>query len=169
NGATVVETAIVFALIAIPMLIGILEFGLVFKDWLTVSHASREGVSVLASAADDPTADITALRAIESAFTAADLNDVGQINIFNPAGGPVNIYTYSPASSCTWSPCPDPDDPGYIQPPWAPVDRNVQVGSLDRATLEIEFTHTWVTQFFGSTIDLTGSVTNQLEPQVFGS
>lgn len=170
HGATLVESAVVFALIALPILIGILEFGLVFKDWITISHASRESASALAAAADDPVADISALRAIEQSFAGANLNAIGEVRIFNPDGGPVNTYSYTPASACTWSPCPDPDLPGlYIQPPWAPVDRDVEVGNLDRATVEIDLTHNWVTGFFGSTIDLSRSVTNQLEPQMFSS
>lgn len=165
-----VETAVVFALIAIPMLIAILEFGLVFKDYLTISHASREAASAVAAGADDPTADIAALRAIEGSFAAASLDKIDRVRIRNADTGLTNVYNYTPASNCTWSPCPDQDLPGlYLQPSWAPSDRKVQVGNIDRATVVIEFTHDYVTGFFGDTLSLTRSVTNQLEPQVFGA
>lgn len=169
RGATVVETAIVFALIAVPTLIGILEFGLVFKDWLTVSHASQEAAAAMSAAANDPLADIAALNAVADNFTGADLNRLGSVVIRNADTGVGTTYSYAPATLCQWAPCPDPLLPGdYIQPVWAPSSRNVQVNNLDRGTVEINFTHSWVTGFFGSTIDLTRAATNQLEPQVFG-
>lgn len=170
RGATLVESAVVMSVILIPLLLGIVEFGMVFKDWLTVSNATREAAQVSAAAADDPIADIAALRAIGNSMTGSSLDDLISVRIANADTGIATVYTYTPASVCGWAPCPDPDLPGlYIQPNWAPVDRNVEVGNLDRVEVTITFQHEYITGIVGDTVDLTQSVTNRLEPQVYGS
>jgi hypothetical protein len=168
RGATLVESAVVMSIILIPLILAILEFGLLFKDWLTVSNATRDAVQVSAAAANDPVADIAALRAIETGMSGTPLDQIQQVRIGNADSGASTVYAYTPASMCTWTPCPDPDLPGlYVQPNWAPVDRDVEVGNLDRVEITITFQHNYVTGIMGSSIDLTQSVTNRLEPQVF--
>ncbi len=168
EGATLVETSFVLALILIPLLLGILEFGLLFKDWLTVSNASREAANVIASAADDPLADIAGLRTVEGTMVASGIDSLVDVRISNADTGQANTYTYNAATTCGWDPCPDPDDPGYIPPTgWPPSDRNVEVGNLDRATVTLVFTHDYVTGILGNSVDLNQSVTNRLEPQVY--
>jgi len=163
-----VESAVVMAVILVPLILGILEFGLVFKDWLTVSNATREAVQVSAAAANDPVADIAALRAIESGMSGSPLDQIQSVRIANADTGLATVYNYTPVSTCNWTPCPDPDIPGlYVQPNWAPVDRNVEVGNIDRVEVTIVFRHDYVTGIIGDTTDLTQSVTNRLEPQVF--
>lgn len=168
DGATLVESAIVLALILIPVLLATVEFGLVFRDWLTVSNATREAVQVSAAAANDPVADIAALRAIENGMSGSNLDQIQSVVIGDADSGISTTYSYTPASTCIWTPCPDPDLPGlYVQPNWAPVDRDVEVGNLDRVDITITFQHRYVTGILGDTVDLTQSVTNRLEPQVF--
>ena len=141
KGATLVETSFVLALILIPLLLGILEFGLLFKNWLTVSNASREAANVISSAADDPVADIAGLRTIESTMTAAGIESLQSVRISNADTGQANTYIYNATTTCGWDPCPDPDLPGeYVPPGWAPSDRNVEVGNLDRVTVTLVFT-----------------------------
>ena len=41
EGQTLVEAALVYALLFLA-LFAVVEFGLAFKDWLSVSHAARE-------------------------------------------------------------------------------------------------------------------------------
>ena len=57
RGATIVEAAIVYGLLFMAMF-AIVEFGLAAKDWLSVSHAAREGARAGATYGDDPRADI---------------------------------------------------------------------------------------------------------------
>lgn len=158
----------VMALIFVPLLLGILEFGLLFRDWLTVSNASREAANVIAAAADNPVADIAGLRAIENTMTGSSLDALQSVRVTNADTGQTNTYSYNPVTTCGWSPCPDPDLPGeYVQPGWAPADRDVVVGDLDRVTVTLVFRHDYVTGIIGDSIDLTRSVTNRLEPQVY--
>ena len=92
------------------------------------------------------------------------------VRISNADTGQSNTYIYNAATTCGWDPCPDPDLPGeYVPPGWAPSDRNVEVGNLDRVTVTLVFTHDYVTSILGSSVDLTRSVTNRLEPQVYSS
>lgn len=169
RGATLVEASIVIAIIAVPILLATIEFGLTFKDWISVSNASINSARVAASFGNNPVADIEALRSVETGMEAASLNQVGSITISdadNP--GDSNTYNYTPLTGCKWTPCPDPDDPGYVPPSWPPSARSVTVGALDRVTVTIQFTHNYITGIFGSTVDLTRSATIRLEPQVFG-
>lgn len=162
------EASLVIALIAVPLLLATIEFGLTFKDWISVSNASLNGARVAASYGNDPVADIEALRSIESGMVAASLQQVGTVTIADADSANQNTYTYAPATTCRWSPCPDPDDPAYVPPPWPPSARSVTVGDLDRVTVTIQFTHDYITGFLGSSVDLTRSATIRLEPQVFG-
>ena len=140
------------------------------QDTLATINTSRRSNSarVAASYGNNPVADIEALRSIETGMAAASLESVGSVVIANADTGQTNVYTYAPLTTCGWAPCPDPDDPGYVAPPWPPSSRSVTVGNLDRIRVTIQFTHDYLTGFFGSDVDLTRDATIRLEPQVFG-
>jgi len=65
RGATLVEAALVYALLFLA-LFAVVEFGLAFKDWLSVSHAAREGARAGATYGDDPRSNIAILRSMAS-------------------------------------------------------------------------------------------------------
>ncbi len=155
------------ALLLIPLLLGILEFGLLFKNWLTVSNASREAANVISAAADNPIADIAGLRVIEGRMTDDNLANLQSVRIENaadPSAG--TTYLYDAAVSCKWNPCPDPDG-AYVQPGWMPSSRNVVFDNLDTVAVTLTFQHDYVTGIIGSSVDLTRTITNRLEPQIF--
>ena len=64
RGATIVEAALVYPLLFLAIF-AIVEFGFAFKDWLSVSHAAREGARAGATYGDDPAADMLILRDVE--------------------------------------------------------------------------------------------------------
>ena len=79
--------------ILLPMLvllmIGILEFGGAFKDFLTTSSAVREGTRALSALGDDEFADCVALaKALEVMTTSADFDKIETIaiRIYGAAG-----------------------------------------------------------------------------------
>ena len=72
RGATIVEAAIVLWA-SLHFDVAIVEFGLAFKDWLSVSHAAREGARAGATYGDDPRADIQILRDVERTLSPAGI------------------------------------------------------------------------------------------------
>ena len=173
RGATIVEFAVVFPLI-IMLVMGIAEFSLAFKDWLTINHASREGARAGATAANDISADIQVLNAIEQAVTGADLRSINNVVVSNPDGGPSTTYTYTGNLTCAWAPCPDPYAgapplyaPPYTAPNYLPETRNVTAPTPGRIKVSITLTHQWFTGLFASTSTWTADTIMRLEPRVF--
>lgn len=182
QGATLVESAIVYGLLFLA-LFAVLEFGLAFKDWLSVSHAAREGARAGATFGDDPTADIQILRDVEGTLGAASIADGINVRIYEP-GGQSTTYTYAPGTGCgsnpppgdpplpgccDWSPCPEPYRLNYVTPNWDPATRDIEAPTTDRIAVEIQFTHEWITGFFSPAADFTTSTDFAIEPQLFSS
>jgi len=182
RGATLVEAALVYAMLFLA-LFAIVEFGLAFKDWLSVSHAAREGARAGATYGDDPTADIQILRDVERTLAPAGIANGMQVMVFEAsAGGESETYSYTPGSDCSdnspgstllgccdWTPCPEPFRDTYVVPGWDPADRDVEAPTLDRIGVEVQFTHDWLTGYFVSSSDFTTAADFQIEPQVFES
>jgi len=184
RGATLVEAALVYTLLFFT-LFAVVEFGLAFKDWLSVSHSAREGARTGATYGDDPRTNIAVLRAIDATLAPAGIAEGVRVNIFDAASGTSDSYVFTPSTPdctdntpvglppltgcCEWSPCPEPFRDTYSQPTWTPADRDVEAPNLDRIGVEVEFTHVWLTNFILNTTDFTTSVDYQIEPQVFES
>lgn len=162
-----VEFAIVFPVVILTIL-AICEFGLGFKDWLSISHASREGVRIGASAGNDVTADISVLRGVERALAGENMSDLVGVTIANPDNlGQKTTYHWSPSTSCRWTPCPDPAEPAYVPPVWDPITRKISTPT-GRIEVSIEFRHEWATGLFTSgPSDWTKAVVMDIEPQVY--
>lgn len=184
RGATLVEAAIVYGILFLTIF-AVLEFGLAFKDWLSVSHASREGARAGATFGNDPDADMRILRDVEATLAPVAITDGMIVTIFKAPKkvGPSTPYTYTPGSDCSdlspggilagtccdWKPCPDPFRATYDPPEWDPATRDIEAPQTDRIGVEVQFTHEWITGLFGSTSDFTTATDFQIEPQVFGS
>jgi hypothetical protein len=182
RGATLVEAALVYALLFIA-LFAIVEFGLAFKDWLSVSHAAREGARAGATYGTDPSADIQILRDMERTLIPAGIvDDIQVVTIEAVPLGPSNEYTYAPGTGCStkvgvpplpgccdWTPCPEPFRTDYETPQWNPARRGVEASTLDRIGVKIQFKHEWVTGFFFDSTDFITDADFQIEPQVFES
>jgi len=188
RGATLVESAIVFGLLFLT-LFAVVEFGLAFKDWLSVSHGSREGARAGATFGQDPAADILILREVEGVMSPIGFPAGSDVRIYNasPAGvwsGVGTTYSYAPGTGCgstvtpalpgccDWTPCPEPGRPTYdpgLAPAWPTSQRIVEAPDTDRLGVEVTYHHVWVTQFFADTSDFTTSTEFQLEPEVFGA
>ena len=181
RGATLVEAAIAYGLLFLT-LFAVIEFGLAFKDWLSVSHASRAGARAGATFGDDPSTDILVLRNVEGTLAPIGLDPGDDVRIFEATpGGESTTYAYAPGTGCSsivspalpgccdWSPCPEPGRTLYVVPTWDPADRDITAPITDRIGVEIQFTHRWVTGFFDATTDFTTSTDFQIEPQLFAS
>jgi hypothetical protein len=176
RGATIVEAAIVYGLLFLT-LFAVLEFGLAFKDWLSVSHASREGARAGATYGDDAAAGFLILQDVGRHLGPAAVQ-VQQVRIYN-ADNPLSgtNYDYTPGANCAgvdccdWTPCPDPDLPAppYAIPGWNPTTRDVALPDTSTLGVEVSYNHQWITGFFNNSSVFTSVVEYHLEPQVFDS
>lgn len=173
RGATLVEAALVLPII-ILLTVSLLELGLAFRAFLTLSFTAREAARVGSLAGNDLEADCDIIQSIVAAFGPGDLGDV-DIQIFKadegsgePVVGKVNTWALKPAGDPTTC---DPID-WSITETWPSVDRKVTVGptsSLDILGVTIEADHRWVTGFppWRGTISISRTALQRLEPEAF--
>ncbi len=193
RGAAMVEFAFV-AVLLFSILFGIVEFGLAFRDRLTVANATQASARVVATMGADEQADFAALQALAAdleTLPSAGVNIINSVDIFlaDGSGNPVgncftgslcNRYVYWPGftPTCDWNPCPDADA-GYNGWDWAPADRDVELPDLEVVGVELHFSHDWLTGFLplGDVDCVAADLSDcwhdtaimRLEPQRFGS
>jgi hypothetical protein len=181
DGATLVEMAFVLPIL-ILLIFGSLEFGLAFKERLTISSAANSAGRTGATMGNRGEADIRILEAIEvGLYSQVDPGVIVQVDIFraDPVTGAktanVNQYTYDGDDPlCKWNPCPDPDVPGFgYGGTWVPADRDTTLdpggGGLDVLGVEITYHHTPVTNVLPFLErDFVERALVRLEPDVFG-
>lgn len=196
SGSALIEFTIVSVLL-FTLLFGIVEFGLAFRDRLTMANASQSAARVLAALGDNKDADLAALDALASTLQTlpnSGVDVVKYVDVFeadgngdpvgacNDGGGTLcNRFFYDPVTdpTCPWDPCPDPDA-GWLGGDWALGDRDVQLPGLDVVAVVVHFSHEWVTGAIVPLPDVScdpvavpGSICWQdtailrLEPQVF--
>lgn len=179
RGATLVEAAFVYPLLFLAIF-ALVEFGLAFKDWLTVSNSAREGARAGATFGADSHTDMEILRAVERTMGLAHIIDGTRVRVFDPVGSnPATTYTYSQGThglsplpgelTCDWDPCPNPDRVlDYSAPNWLPSNRDVSAPFTERIGVEVEFTHRWLTgMIMNGMSDFSSETDFQIEPQVF--
>ena len=175
RGAVTVEMAIVVPIFVL-LVFGMLEFGLAFKNRLTMSHAVNQASRNATVLGTEPVSDFEILRAFEAGLAgAASLDSVTVVDIYkaDAAGTPLVWDRYTPdGSSCGWNPCPDPGSfTGYGSPSgYPPCSRdNSLLGGVDTIGVRVQYTHRWVTGVLGfSTQTWVESATGRMEPAIFG-
>jgi hypothetical protein len=164
------------------LVVAILELGMLFKDYLTISALSREGARVGALAGSHEEADCAILLGLESLATPGDLarmtegpnqveifrasvngNMIGSPNTADYVGGGPAKCTVPAAVNDTWT---------YNSGAWPPTSRNADVGenvSPDIIGVRIRVTHNWITGFppFRGSIEIDESTITRLEPEAF--
>lgn len=177
RGAVMVEMAIVVPIFVL-LAFGMLEFGLAFKDKLSMAHAVNQATRNATVLGTEPVADIEILRAFEAGMTGATgLNTVTHVDIFKADvdGNPVAWDRYVPdGTTCGWSPCPDPDGAfaGYGVPSGYPPscrDNDLE-GGVDTIGVQVRYTHSWVTGVLGfSAQTWHETARGRIEPAVLGA
>lgn len=173
RGATLVEAALVLPIILL-LTVSLLELGLAFREFLTLSFTAREAARIGALAGNDIEADCHIITGIAEAFGPADLAGV-TIEIFKadedegqPVTGMVNEWTLNPGGdplicdTVNWD----------VTENWPSVDRNVTVGpttELDILGVTISTRHEWVTGFppWRGGMDIDRTALQRLEPEAF--
>lgn len=176
RGAVLVEAAIVFPVLML-FVFGIIEYGFVFKDSLTISSATRAGARVAASQAKYTT--------FYNASQSAVANALGPL----PADGPLELWIYkagpngrpvltggaeaadfsAPCQVCarySWSPSTRSWTQTFST--WPVNSHNACTSSSanpDSFGVWVKAEHHFFTQLFGSSRTLTDSTVMRLEPR----
>ena len=171
RGATLVEAAIILPVVVL-IVFGIIEFGLAFKDSLTVSSATRAGARTASAEPRQPTFNTDTAKAVARAVSALPSGSVEQLWIYkaNADGDPVDGggSAYTSCNTCavfTWDVATDQfiRQPG---PDWNPMTQNACVGDSghDAVGVYLKVNHDFVTGFFGQRITLKDHTVMNLEP-----
>jgi len=107
RGQTLVEFALVFPIFFV-LLMGMIEFGLVFNAMLSINFASRDGSLIAAEAGNAVGSDCVILNKVEQGIGApASTTRVTEVDIYqagktgNALTGKVNTYLRSGSKTCT--------------------------------------------------------------------
>ncbi len=182
RGAAIVEMAIVLPLL-ILLVFGIVEYGLLFKEKMTIASATSSAARTGATMGTRDAADMAILEALEAGlYDQVDSSVLISVQIFKAnettgakVAGSVNTYSFTPLVPCRWTPCPDPNPgPATYGGPWVPSSRDTTLepsgGGLDVMGIEVRYHHTAVTGLIpGVDRDLTERALIRLEPDVFGT
>lgn len=177
RGATLVEMALVLPILLL-IIISIAEIGLYFKNYLTVSYASREGARVAAFVGDSMDADCQILIAVGELLGSSNLDNVQKVEIFVADQDGTQTLGKTNEARLTGDPtaCNEPAEPsdGWLRTTRYPAtNRNVTVAvdepPLDIVGIRIYFTHNWAIGFppFIGQANIDESNINRLEPEVF--
>ena len=171
RGASLVEAAIILPVV-ILIVFGIIEFGLAFKDSLTVSSATRAGARTASAEPRRPTFHDDTAKAVERAVSALPTGAVDELWIYkaDAAGHPIDGggSAYTSCNTCavfTW----DTAANQFTRQPgsdWNPMTQNACVGDPghDAVGVYLKVNHAFVTGFFGQAITLRDHAVMNLEP-----
>lgn len=166
RGAAAVEAAVVTPVVLLLML-SILEFGLFFKNYLSVSASTKAGVRTasanprVASFAQD------AADQVQAASGALDRSSIQELWVYkaNPGDNfPIGFGSFANCSVCVkfrWS------GTSFVptSSTWAGTDQNACITSPpDRIGVYIKYRHTPASQFVIRTISFSQADVLRLEP-----
>jgi len=168
RGVSAVEAAIVVPVFLL-LVVGVVEFGLAFKDQLAVTSAVRAGARI--ASAEPRYANFAADAASQVAREggALNLSDVQQLWVYkaDSSGHPIGAGgTFSSCtSSCdqfTWNASTN----AFVQTggSWAATTQDACPGEEDSVGVYLKFNHVGVTQVFFNALGLTSYTVMRLEP-----
>lgn len=169
-----VEFALIFGFLMM-LALGAFEYGMVFRDWLSVTISAREGGRVAASAANFGDADCVILEAATGALQSLSSGEVSEVHIYRsdttgsyPGANSSLTRRYSPFV---------PGDPSlvvcngsswnaeHLGSNWDPADRITAAG-IHWIGVRVNFEHEWLTNFlwWTGTIDFSDDAVFRMEP-----
>jgi Flp pilus assembly protein TadG len=184
RGAALTEFVFLVPVLAL-IVAGVLEFGLAWRDSMTVSNALRSGARVGSNAGRDRLADYTILKAIEAAMAEVQTARIERVVIYKAstsssaptatcqAGtsvtGVCNVYTGSdlarPASDFSGTTSCGASAPDRY---WCPTTRqNQQALGADYLGVWMQVRYTYITKIFpGSGLTIRDRAIMRLEPRL---
>ncbi len=167
RGAVAVEAALVTPLL-FALIFGIIEFGMLFKDWLAVSNAVRAGVRIasaeprVSTFATDAAADVAREG---SALTMVGLEELWVYNAKpdgTPVGGDDRFATCSECVRFTWS----GEEFVVASDTWAASTHNSCQSDPDRMSVGVfmRYEHDSVTNWILDGFDISDHAVMSFEP-----
>ncbi len=174
SGVTLVELAVVFPLLLLIAL-GAYEFGMLFRDSLTVATAAREAGRVAASSANYGDADCVIIEAAAGVLQAVETGATNELHIYKsdangniPLDNAATMRRYRPAAplepaincgSSRWVAI-------HLGGGWDPEDRVNNPQVADWIGVRVEYSHAWATGFlwFSGTTPLADEAVFRIEP-----
>ena len=147
------------------LVFGIIEWGLAFKDALTVTSATRTSARTAVALPRDPDYRRATVESASTALSALPRSAPERLTIFKAGPGgdrPVN-GDFSTCTTCVryaW----DGDSWVLEHDGWPSLDQNACGGEADTLGVWIRARHDFVTGFFGSSRTLTDTTVMRLEP-----
>ena len=171
--------------ILVLIVLGTMEIGMVFKDFLAVSAMSREGARIAALSGTNDQADCAVVLGIGGMATSRDLERISEIHIYKAspgsgAQGATNVWVYNGGDKDECHQPSQPQDGWTNQSTAYPVGpgRQTKVGTFNGQTLvldlvgvRVQMETEWLTGFppFRGDIHLDESTITRLEPEAFSS
>lgn len=187
RGAILAEAAFVTP-IFFYLLFGIIDYGLLFRDYLTLGNGTTAGARMAAVQGNANTADWEIIQRVKKELAAVNTTTITKLVVFKPTAGSGSIPStcqsaaapgvvpglcnlYAPsrdwiATDPTLYGCTPPNDraSGYC-----PSTRKVAVsganGPPDYVGIYVEFNHLFLTRLFGTSKVMTDITIARLEPQ----
>ena len=176
EGSTLVEFALIFTMVMV-LAIGAFEWGMGFRDRLTVSQSVREAARVGAAMGDyyidsNNNADCAIIEAGAGALSAIGGKQVKELWIYKS-----DVTGTTTGVKQRYRPAVAGDNPlllacgaGWykIEDSWSPSVRDSRGTSRDWLGVRVILDHTWKTNFlwWNGTVQWQESVVFHLEPQV---
>jgi hypothetical protein len=169
-----VEFSLIFGFL-LMIALGAFEYGMLFRDWMSVTIAAREGGRVAASAANYGDADCVILEAATGALQSLGSGGVEEVLIYRsdatgsypgPSSGLTRRYSpFTPGDPslvvCTGSQW----NAEHLGTGWDPADR-VSAAGVHWTGVRVTFEHEWYTDFlwWSGEVDFSDDAVFRLEP-----
>jgi hypothetical protein len=168
------EFALLFGLL-LMLALGAFEYGMVFRDSLTVATASREAGRVAASTANYGEADCVVLEAASATLQSLSSGTIDEIHVYKSdasgsyPGSDALVNRYWPFSGSGTPPLTCTSGSEWFEDiggSWDPADRVNTEGDGDWIGVRIDYDHTWQTNFlwWNGTVDLSDDAVFRMEP-----
>ncbi len=179
RGAAIVEAAIGTVLV-LTMLFGVIEFGLAFKDYLSMSAAVRDGGRVATTQGSSTLTDFLVIRTVKQRMPAVATGNILRIVVFKATGPSSTIdsvnaacKTASVTNVCnSYGPTdftrPSTDFTGATPSPdryWPPANRkDTLAGPPDYVGVWVQISHKGITGFLRLSDNYSDDVVMRIEP-----
>ena len=171
DGAAAVEFALVLPILVL-LVFGIIEFGMTFRDTLTIASTTRSGARTASALSRDPQFNTATVAAVTQAVGSLPSTSIQQLWIYkadpNGSGLPVGQSGFSSGcSSCSiwnWNSTTNQFVLSGTSV-WDPATQDACAGTSDSVGIYLKVNHQFVTQLFGATVTLTDHTVMRLEPK----
>ncbi len=167
RGAAAVEAALVLPLILL-IFFGILEFGMLFKDWFATISATRAGARIASAEPRQNDFAKDAANQVRLASTALNMNNVEALWVYKsdtngyPLGGGSSFTSCSTCVKFTWSSALNQFT--EVSNTWNATSQNACPGTQDTIGIYLQVKHNSFTKMVFNNFTLKEHAVLALEP-----